>query len=115
MRQTRIIADKEKSRDPSNVSEEKGGLNRVAIQKSITADLNNTYAYLNGQVDFSTGVIDTIVNFLRSSSVHPFLTISDFLDHVVRDWPSKQHIHVNIKKPYFDRNFGQPDSVGGGV
>ncbi|KAI4251669.1 MAG: hypothetical protein L6R42_008287, partial [Xanthoria sp. 1 TBL-2021] len=92
-----IDMDKEKGRDPSTVPEDKRDLHRVAIRKSATVDLNNIYAYLNGQVDFGPGVIDAI----------------NFLDHVIREWPSKQHI--NIKKSYFDRNAGQKELVGGGV
>lgn len=55
-----IDLDIEKGRDPSTVPEGKRDLHRVAIRKSATVDLNNIYAYLNGQVDFGPGVIDAI-------------------------------------------------------
>ncbi|KAL8844394.1 MAG: hypothetical protein Q9176_001304 [Flavoplaca citrina] len=92
-----IDLDKEKGRDPSTVAEEKRDVHRVAIRKSATVDLNNIYAYLNGKVDFGPGVINAI----------------NFLDHVIREWPSKNHI--NIKKSYFDRNSGQREAIGGGI
>ncbi|KAL8858415.1 MAG: hypothetical protein Q9178_005096 [Gyalolechia marmorata] len=92
-----IDLDKEKGRDTSTIDEKKRDLHRVRIRKSATVDLNNIYAYLNGTVDFGPGVIDAI----------------NFLDHLIREGPSKQHI--NIKKSYFDRNTGQKELVGGGV
>ncbi|KAL8852773.1 MAG: hypothetical protein Q9221_002403 [Calogaya cf. arnoldii] len=92
-----IDLDKERGRDPSTVSDEKRDTHRVFIKKSATVDLNNIYAYLNGQADFGPGVIDAI----------------NFLDHVIREYPSKQHI--NIKKSYFSRISGQRELVGGGV
>ncbi|KAL8771701.1 MAG: hypothetical protein Q9209_002892 [Squamulea sp. 1 TL-2023] len=93
-----VDLDKEKGRDPSTIPDEKRDVHRVWIRRSAIVDLNNIYAYLNGQVSFGPGVIDAI----------------NFLDHVIREWPSKQHI--NIKKSYFDRSApGQKDTVGGGV
>ncbi|KAL8776952.1 MAG: hypothetical protein Q9213_008068 [Squamulea squamosa] len=93
-----VDLDKERGRDPSTIPDGKRDVHRVWIRKSATVDLNNIYAYLNGQVSFGPGVIDAI----------------NFLDHVIREWPSKQHI--NIKKSYFDRSaVGQKDTVGGGV
>lgn len=62
-----IDMDQERGRDPSTVPEDKRDLHRVAIRKSATVDLNNIYAYLNGQVDFGPGVIDAISKF-RSNS-----------------------------------------------
>ncbi|KAL8996468.1 MAG: hypothetical protein Q9169_004018 [Polycauliona sp. 2 TL-2023] len=94
---TMIDLDKERGRDVTTIPEERRDLQRVAIRKSATVDLNNIYAYLNGQVDFGPGVIDAI----------------NFLDHVIREWPSKQHI--NIKKSYFSRESGEKELVGGGV
>ncbi|KAL8726906.1 MAG: hypothetical protein Q9166_006395 [cf. Caloplaca sp. 2 TL-2023] len=94
---TMIDLDKERGRDITRIANEKRDIYRVHIKKSAHIDLNNIYAYLDGQVDFGPGVIDAI----------------NFLDHLIREWPSKQHI--NIKKSYFDRTAGQKQNVGGGV
>ena len=41
------------------------------------------------------------------------LTFTDFLDHLIREFPSKQLI--NVKRSYFHRDMGEHDVVGGGI
>ncbi|KAL8696034.1 MAG: hypothetical protein Q9224_003008 [Gallowayella concinna] len=90
-----IDLDQERGRDTSTISER--DVHNVFVKKTARVDLANIYAYLNGKIDFGPGVIDAI----------------NFLDHLIRESPSKQHI--NIRKSYFDRNTGQKDNLGGGV
>ncbi|KAL8815674.1 MAG: hypothetical protein Q9223_005211 [Gallowayella weberi] len=92
-----IDLDEEKGLDISKIADENRDVHNVFIRRSARIDLANIYAYLNGQIDFGSSVIDAI----------------NFLDHLIREYPSKQHI--NIRKSYFDRTTGQKEFISGGV
>ncbi|KAL8688577.1 MAG: hypothetical protein Q9218_005546 [Villophora microphyllina] len=83
-----------RSKDPDRAGK---NAHRVIIRKTTTIDLSMIPAFLNGKCDFGSGVIDAI----------------NFLDHLIREGPSKKHI--NIKKSYFDRDHGATFELGDGV
>ncbi|KAL8971351.1 MAG: hypothetical protein Q9183_001092 [Haloplaca sp. 2 TL-2023] len=69
----------------------------VFIRKSTAIDLNMIHAYLDGRCDFDNSVIAAI----------------NFLDHLIRENPSRQHI--NIKKSYFSRTGAAYRDLTGGI
>lgn len=73
---------------------------RVVIRQAKSRakiDLNNIYEYLEGKASFGPHVIDAI----------------NFLDHLIREWPSKKH--YGMKRSYFSRDLGDKYLVSGGV
>ncbi|KAL8832946.1 MAG: hypothetical protein Q9170_004627 [Blastenia crenularia] len=68
-----------------------------AAQTGAKIDLNNIHEYLNGKCSIGPHVFDAI----------------NFLDHLVREWPSKNL--VSIKRSYFHRHQGDRDLIGGGI
>ncbi|KAI4257471.1 MAG: hypothetical protein LQ352_001635 [Teloschistes flavicans] len=69
----------------------------VVIRKTTKIDVHAVMDFLNGKCDFSPPVIDAI----------------NFLDHLIRENPSKNHL--NIKKSYFDRDSGAIADLTEGV
>lgn len=71
---------------------------RVVIRQTKSKiDLNNIKAYLDGKCPIGPHVFDAI----------------NFLDHLIREWPSTQH--VSIKRSYFSRDYGDKYALGGGI
>ncbi|KAI4149004.1 MAG: hypothetical protein LQ341_001433 [Variospora aurantia] len=70
---------------------------RIVIRPAAKINLNNIYEYLHGKASFGPHVITAI----------------NFLDHLIREWPSKQHL--NIKRSYFNRQTGDKYDLGGGI
>ncbi|KAI4249574.1 MAG: hypothetical protein L6R42_008924, partial [Xanthoria sp. 1 TBL-2021] len=78
------------ARAPDNIS--------VVIRSTgAKIDLSNIYDYMGGICQFDGHVVSAI----------------NFLDHVIRQWPSKQH--TIIKRSYFNQGFCKKRDLGGGV
>ncbi|KAL9595041.1 MAG: hypothetical protein Q9179_005141 [Wetmoreana sp. 5 TL-2023] len=82
---------------PKDPDHPESNIHKVIIRKTAQIDLNMIHAFLDGKTDFGPPVINAI----------------NFLDHLIREHPSKQHI--NIKKSYFDRAAGAVKDLGGGI
>ena len=90
---------------------------RVIIRPAAntkTIDMSHVKAYLSGQLkEINPAVIDAIskANFVYSR--YRLLNSLDFLDHLLREGPSKSLI--SIKKSYFSRIYDKKSNLGGGV
>lgn len=91
---TRITVDldAEEGRPPGK----KGNKHTIHIRWTRQVDFIHLKLFLNGQSSWTTDCIDTI----------------NFLDHVMREWPSQQY--TKIKKNFFQRGEVRFD-LGGGV
>ncbi|KAL8871934.1 MAG: hypothetical protein Q9174_002338 [Haloplaca sp. 1 TL-2023] len=88
------IKDLPKGKRPENPHE---NTHMVYIRKSAAIDLSMIHAYLEGRCDFDNSVIAAI----------------NFLDHLIRENPSRKHI--NIKKSYFSRTGAAYQDLTGGI
>ncbi|KAI4088170.1 MAG: hypothetical protein LQ344_006262 [Seirophora lacunosa] len=70
---------------------------QVVIKPAAKINLSNIYEYLQGRSSFGPHVITAI----------------NFLDHLIREWPSNNH--VNIKRSYFNRDTGDKYPLSGGI
>ncbi|KAL8936923.1 MAG: hypothetical protein Q9216_004682 [Gyalolechia sp. 2 TL-2023] len=73
---------------------------RIVIRPASTGakiDLNNIYEYLNSRVPMGPPVFDAI----------------NFLDHLIREYPSKTL--VSVKRSYFHPQLGDSAMIGGGI
>ncbi|KAF2031818.1 Piwi-domain-containing protein [Setomelanomma holmii] len=74
----------------------RGNKHTIHLRWTRKVDFSGLQAFLNGQASWSNECIDTI----------------NFLDHVMREWPSQQY--TQIKKSFFQRGEQRFD-LGGGV
>ncbi|CAO2656388.1 Nn.00g051910.m01.CDS01 [Neocucurbitaria sp. VM-36] len=74
----------------------RGNKHTLHLRWTRSIDFNHLQAFLNGQASWDTNCIDTII----------------FLDHVMREWPSRQY--TQIKKSFFQRGEQRFD-LGGGI
>ncbi|KAF1362486.1 Piwi-domain-containing protein [Lizonia empirigonia] len=74
----------------------RGNKHTIYLRWTRQVSFSGLQAFLNGQASWSTECIDTI----------------NFLDHVMREWPSQQY--TQIKKSFFQRGEQRFD-LGGGV
>lgn len=74
----------------------RGNKHTIYLRWTRQVSFSGLQAFLNGQASWSTECIDTI----------------NFLDHVMRQWPSQQY--TQIKKSFFQRGEQRFD-LGGGV
>ncbi|KAL9030315.1 MAG: hypothetical protein Q9196_001543 [Gyalolechia fulgens] len=73
---------------------------RIVIRAARTGakiDLNIIHEYLNGRVSMGPPIFDAI----------------NFLDHLIREYPSKTL--VGVKRSYFHPKLGDLDNIGGGI
>ena len=74
---------------------------RVAIKFAKKIDLGMVREYLEGHSDFHNGIVEGISKFITTPHEAP-LTFSDFLDHLLRESPSK--LLINLRRSYFSRH-----------
>lgn len=81
----------------------------VRINPAKKIDLHPIKAYLDGKADFDNNVFEAISEFdILPFMVDGSLTIlSDFLDHLLRETPSKNLI--NLRRSYFSRTGASND------
>ncbi len=109
-----VDLDAEKGQTPRGDRENK---HRVAIKFSTKVRLASVRAYLEGKMDFDNSVLEGISKASSLSlSASALLThCSDFLDHLLRETPSKSLI--NLRRSYFARHAVSEERtlVGGGI
>ncbi|KAF1843981.1 eukaryotic translation initiation factor 2C 2 [Cucurbitaria berberidis CBS 394.84] len=93
---TRITVDLDAEEGRPTREGARGNKHTIHIRWTRQVDFNHMQAFLNGQASWSTECIDTI----------------NFLDHVMREWPSQQY--TQIKKSFFQRGEQRFD-LGGGI
>jgi eukaryotic translation initiation factor 2C len=94
--ETRITVDLDDEEGRPTKAGARGNKHTIHLRMTRKLDFNHLHAFLNGQASWSTDCIDTI----------------NFLDHVMREWPSQQY--TQIKKSFFQRGEQRFD-LGGGV
>jgi eukaryotic translation initiation factor 2C len=93
---TRISVDLDAEEGRPTKAGARGNKHTIHLRWTRKVDFVHLSAFLNGQASWSTDCIDTI----------------NFLDHVMREWPSQQY--TQIKKSFFQRGEQRFD-LGGGV
>ncbi|KAI4955490.1 hypothetical protein J4E91_001351 [Alternaria rosae] len=93
---TRITVDLDEEEGRPTKPGARGNKHTIHVRWTCQVDFINLNAFLNGQASWSNECIDTI----------------NFLDHVMREWPSQQY--TQIKKSFFQRGEVRFD-LGGGV
>ncbi|KAI8939451.1 hypothetical protein NX059_003228 [Plenodomus lindquistii] len=93
---TRITVDLDQEEGRPTKAGARGNKHTLHLRWTRKVDFAHLKAFLNGQVSWSTDCIDTI----------------NFLDHVMREWPSQQY--TQIKKSFFQRGEQRFD-LGGGI
>lgn len=92
----RITVDLDAEEGRPTPAGKRGNKHTIHMRWTRKVDFNGLHAFLNGQASWSTECIDTI----------------NFLDHVMREWPSQQY--TQIKKSFFQRGEQRFD-LGNGV
>ena len=109
-----VDLDAERGQTPREGHENK---HRVAIKFSTKVRLASVRAYLEGKMDFDNSVLEGIskASSLNLSASALLTHRSDFLDHLLRETPSKSLI--NLRRSYFARNAVSEDRtlIGGGI
>lgn len=107
-----------------NLDEERGerprpnhdNIHKVRIVKAKNEKINmaTIQAYLDGKIDFDNSVLEAISR-CPSCIWCPNANDSDFLDHLLRETPSKKLI--NLRRSYFARTGESQDRslLGGGI
>ncbi|CAN9089423.1 unnamed protein product [Alternaria alternata] len=93
---TRITVDLDEEEGRPTKPGARGNKHTIHVRWTRQVDFIGLNAFLNGQASWSAECIDTI----------------NFLDHVMREWPSQQY--TQIKKSFFQRGEVRFD-LGGGV
>ncbi len=93
----RCIVDLDQERNLPPRENRPPNTHRVMIRKTSAVNLAAVSAYLEGKMQFGNSVLEAI----------------NFLDHLLRETPTKQHI--SMKRSYFGRNAAERALLGGGV
>jgi eukaryotic translation initiation factor 2C len=93
---TRITVDLDEEEGRPTKPGARGNKHTIHVRWTRQVDFINLNAFLNGKASWSNECIDTI----------------NFLDHVMREWPSQQY--TQIKKSFFQRGEIRFD-LGGGI
>ena len=94
--ETRITVDLDQEEGRPTKAGTRGNKHTLHLRWTRQVDFIHLQAFLNGQSSWTPDCIDTI----------------NFLDHVMREWPSQQY--TQIKKSFFQRGEQRFD-LGGGV
>lgn len=89
---------------------------RIVIRKAKTLNLSLIQAYFNRQIQMGPEILEGISkSFCHSSQLWASSSqILDFLDHLLREGPSRNPRFIPIRRQFFIRD-GQRAALGGGV